>query len=41
MLKNLEVLLNIASYGFLAMICVTIVRIGMKLCGIKIFDDRR
>jgi len=41
MLKNLEVLLNIASYGILAMICVTVVKIGMKICGIKVFGDRR
>ena len=40
-MKLLEVLLNIASYGIMAMICVTVIRIGMKLCGIIIFGNRR
>ncbi len=38
-LKTLEILLNIFSYGILALVCVTIVRIGMKILDIKIFDD--
>jgi len=30
-MKTVEVLLNIASYGILAMICVTVVKIGIKM----------
>ena len=30
-MKTLEVLLNIASYGVLAMISVTVIKIGMKI----------
>jgi len=41
MMKTLEILLNIFSYGILAWISVMVVRIGMKFCGIKIFGDRR
>jgi len=36
-MKTLETLLNIFSYGILAMIGVAIVKIGMKIFGIKLF----
>jgi len=39
-MKILENLLNIVSYAFLAMFCVTVVKIGMKLCGIRIFGNK-
>jgi hypothetical protein len=41
MLKSIEILLNIISYGFLAFICVIIVKIGLKILGIQIFGDRK
>jgi hypothetical protein len=41
MLKTVEVLLNIASYGIMAIICVVIIRIGLKICGIEIFGDKK
>lgn len=39
-MKTLEVILNIFSYGILAMFFLTLIRIGMKLCGVKIFGDK-
>jgi len=39
-MKTLEVLLNIFSYGILAMFFITLIKIGMKLCGVKIFGNR-
>ncbi|MDD4157545.1 MAG: hypothetical protein PHY08_13350 [Candidatus Cloacimonetes bacterium] len=38
-LKTIEILLNIFSYAVLALICVTVVKIGLKILGIKIFSD--
>ena len=38
-MKTLEVLLNIFSYTIMAMFFVTVIRIGMKFLGIKIFKN--
>jgi len=38
-MKTLEVLLNIFSYAIMAMFFVTVIRIGMKFLGIKIFKN--
>jgi len=35
MMKLLETLLNIASYGILAMMCVTVIKIGIKVVGYR------
>ena len=39
LMKTLEVLLNIFSYAIMAMFFVTVIRIGMKFLGIKIFKN--
>jgi len=39
-MKILETLLNIVSYAILAMFSVTVAKIGMKFCGIRIFGDK-
>jgi|GEM_PF-5217700 len=40
MMKTLETILNIISYGFLVTIGIVIIRIGMKVTGFKIFGKR-
>lgn len=39
-MKTLEVLLNIFSYGILAMFFLTLIKIGLKISGVKIFGDK-